>query len=710
MVAGSKSLTAAMFLLYLAGVARISWQESALLIPLSPLRLTAPLVALLALVACDGDKSNTGTGTDGTDDSAAALPFEDADGDNIIDIHEGDVDEDTDGDGIPNYLDDDSDDDSIKDKVEAGDEDPYTLPVDSDSDGTPDFLDLDSDNNCISDKNEKHSTGSGPGDLDGDGTADYADDDNDGDGILDVQEIGAACEPPDTDEDGTEDYMDTDSDGDGIADIYEAGTTEWQDEPVDTDGDGTPDYLDQDSDNDGVSDTDESGVTSLDEAPRDTDGDGRPDFQDTDSDGDSLSDYDEINIYGTDPYDADSDDDGFSDGGEIAAGTDPSDPTSVIDGIYVEVGERSEVEEAFTFDLSIEMGDIAFLIDTTGSMSGTANAMASEFGTIVTALTTVIPDAQYAVATFDDYAYGGYGSSGSGDKPFILRAQVTNDTSGITSLLSGGICCHGGSDGPESSMEALYQGLVGDGYDQNCNGSYDTSTDVPPFIAYSGDAFSGGTSGTYSSSSSGGGTNGGFGYRDYALPVLVYATDYDLRDPDAGYGTPGGCPLDAGSSDVLAAASDLGAYVIGVHVNNYTQTPYTQMQALAAAGGWVADTDGDGLADDNLVFKWSGSNSDFRNTISGAIEDLVSSIKFAQVALVVEGDDWGFVTQIDPEYYSDFDPNAGSQELDFTLYFRGVVAANTEDQLYKLTLNVVGDETILLDSLDIIVVVPGNSY
>ena len=31
-------------------------------------------------------------------------------------------------------------------------------------------------------------------------------------------------------------------------------------------------------------------------------------------------------------------------------------------------------------------------------------------------------------------------------------------------------------------------------------------------------------------------------------------------------------------------------------------------------------------------------------------------------------------------------------------------------QLFKLTLNVVGDDTVLLDTYDIIVVVPGTSY
>jgi hypothetical protein len=80
------------------------------------------------------------------------------------------------------------------------------------------------------------------------------------------------------------------------------------------------------------------------------------------------------------------------------------------------------------------------------------------------------------------------------------------------------------------------------------------------------------------------------------------------------------------------------------------------------------------------------------------------------VELEVEGDEWGFVTHIDPLFYDNIDPSAGIDVLDFTLHFRGVVAATTEDQLYALTLNVVGDDTILLDTLDIIVVVPGTAY
>ena len=631
-----------------------------------------------------------------------SVDYPDADDDTILDYNEGLPEEDHDGDSKPNFQDTDSDGDTVLDIHEAGDADPLSLPFDSDGDGDPDFLDLDADDNCIPDWDEKG--GDNPRDYDGDFIYDFADDDNDGDGILDVIEIGDRCDLVDSDLDGTPDYMDLDSDGDGIGDIYEGGTSDWQQDPVDTDGDGTPDYLDTDSDNDGFSDAQESGVDSPMEEPRDTDGDGLYDFEDSDSDGDGLGDAEEANQYGTDPYDPDSDGDGYSDGSEVFTGTDPLDPTSVIDGVYVEVDERTRIEEAFDFELQIQMGDVGFLIDTTGSMSGTISAMKTEYSNIVSDLATEIPDAEYAVGTYDDYACCGYGDPGSGDKPYILLQQVTSDVARVQSSISM-IGTHYGVDGPESSMEALYQAATGAGYDMTCNGTYDASTDVLPFLSGGSDPFGGSAGQGYNPSSKGGGTKGGMGFRDYALPVVVYATDADLRDPDAGYGVPGGCPGDAGSSDVAAAYADLGGYVIGIAVNS---APVSQMEHLAAMTGSYGDTNGDGVASEPLVFQWSGGSSTFRTTVVDAIETLVGSVHFETVSLEVEGDEWGFVTGVDPDSV-DVGGAVNGEVISFTLEFLGSVSATAEDQLFQLTLNVLGDGTVLLDTLDIIVVVPGTA-
>ncbi|MCP4809811.1 MAG: hypothetical protein GY913_25335 [Proteobacteria bacterium] len=663
----------------------------------------ASLLLLLALVACNG-------GSGPAEGEESPISYIDSDEDTILDMHEGygqtgeyddagepiEASEDADGDGTPDHLDTDSDDDGILDKDEAGDADVLTLPWDSDADGIADFRDLDSDDNCIPDADE------GGTDTDNDGVGDFADLDDDGDGINDAIELGDDCTELDSDGDGDPDYHDLDSDGDGIGDLYEGGVTQWEDEPQDSDADGIPDYLDSDSDNNGVADSIEGGVGGPQEEPVDTDGDGIYDFADTDDDGDGLSDLDELNVYGTNPWDDDTDGDGFSDGAELSSGSDPLDADSIVEGLYVTVEERATVEEDFAFTLNVQMGDIAFLLDTTCSMSATVNAMSSEFSQIVSTLSTSLPDGEYGVATYDDYAYGGYGSTYYGDKPFELRQQITSNVSKVQSTLSS-IPLHGGSDGPESGMEALYQGLVGDGYDQNCNGRYDSSTDVRSYVSYSGDAFSGSESGS-ETSDSGGGSNGGFGFRDYALPVIVYATDNYLRDPDSSgtsySGSPGGCPLDAGRNDVVAAANDQGAYLIGI--STYSSLPTSQMKQLANQTGST-------IGGSELVYSWSGNSSTLRKTITDAIEDLVTSVQFDYVSLQVENDPHGFVTSIDPEQYS-LGGAVNGQEIDFKLDFRGVVAATDEDQIFTLTLNIVGDDTVLLDTLDILVLVPGRSY
>jgi hypothetical protein len=457
----------------------------------------------------------------------------------------------------------------------------------------------------------------------------------------------------------------------------------------------------------------ESGVSSWDQEPSDSDGDGRYDFQDTDSDGDSLPDNEEAS-YGTDPYDFDSDGDGFSDGGEVLAGTDPTDPDSIIDGVYVEVGERTDVEEIFAFTLAIERGDIAMITDTTGSMGGTLSAVQTTFTTILTDVTDTFEDVGGGAAQHDDYAYGSFGSSP--DSCFILSCGITTDYARVQTAVDN-MALHGGGDGPEGSMEALYQGASGAGYDQDCDGNYDATTDILPFIEDPSDPFNGSGGENYDPSLPDAGTRGGFGFRDYSLPVLILATDNYMRDPEstnASYNaSPGGCPIDATSSDVVTALADINGYFIGLDTSGL---PTPQMIDLAQRTNSYADMDGDGYADDELVTMLNTGSPTYAEDIADyvvlAVDQLVQNVTsglMTEVTLQVEGDVYGFITDIEPEQYTDIDPEDAA-DLPFTLTFRGTVAATTEDQIFLLTLNIIGNGTTLLDSKDIVVLVPGTNY
>ncbi len=414
---------------------------------------TLTVAALALLAACDpsptgGTDAGTGGGTDSGRPTAG-----DADGDGISDEHEGRAAMlDTDGDGTPDYLDDDSDDDGIPDSEEGGN--PGGAPRDSDLDGTPDFQDSDSDDNGIPDSVE------GSADLDGDGLGNHADNDNDGDRLNDFVEIGGdPSAPVDTDMDGTPDYNDLDSDGDFIPDGFEG--------ELDTDMDGTPDRFDADSDDDGISDAEEAGDEDLGTPPRDTDEDLVPDFRDPDSDADGLSDRAE-RMAGTNPYATDTDGDGTSDLVESAAGTDatnPSDnPGSRGDFVFVVPYEEAPMPPRDTLDFAtdLQVADVYFLMDNTGSMSDSINSIRAEVrDNIIPGIRASIPDVFFGLGGFRDYPCCGYGS-GAPDEPFFHLQDLTGDAMAVQTATMG-YAASGGGDGPESHGPALWALATGMG-------------------------------------------------------------------------------------------------------------------------------------------------------------------------------------------------------------------------------------------------------
>jgi hypothetical protein len=651
----------------------------------SSLFLLAVLLGSVLLAGCYGGGWGGGRGDDdnGGDDDGSddddATDLTDTDGDTIADGDEGQLD--SDGDGTPNFEDLDSDGDGISDADEAGDGDPASPPVDSDGDGVPDFLDLDSDDNGLPDSEE------GATDSDGDGIADAHDSDNDGDGISDAIEIGGnVANPDDSDGDGLPDYMDTDSDNDGVADEFEGAD--------DPDGDGIPSYQDLDSDNDGIPDSVEVGDDPNN--PPDADGDGFYDFEDADSDNDGLLDNEEPD-YGTDPFDRDTDGDGFTDLAEIAAGTDPLNASSVIEGYYAELSPRVDTTLEVPFTPEILQADVLFLLDTTCSMTGVLNTMASNFSQVVSQVT--IPNMAFGVAEFDDYVYADYGYSYAGDLPYRMRQQITTNTSSVQSALSA-LSVRDGGDGPEGAMEALYQAASGRGFDQDCDNQWDSDTDVQPFIPVASgpdqDAFAGNVSGVYSSSVPGTGTIGGAGFRDGSVPIIVYTTDNYMRDADGGYGVPPVCSNPAGTSEVVDAVGDISGKLIAVGTNS---TPIPQMTNLANLTDSRVDTNGDGVPDQALVYQ--GTSSATVTYVLDGIEALAVGGTF-DLTLEVDDDPYDFVTEIQPLQYSN---TPVGTEVTFSVTLYPGVPQTTSDQVFIFPMQVIGDGITVLAEWELVLVV-----
>ncbi len=272
---------------------------------------------------------------------------------------------DLDKDGIPDALDDDRDGDGVPNAQDAFPDDP-TESSDLDGDLIGDNADTDRDGDGISndyetqlgfDPNDKTST---PPDLDKDGIPDALDDDRDGDGVPNAQDAfpDDSTESSDLDGDKIGDNADTDRDGDGISNDYETqlgfDPNDKTSTPPDLDKDGIPDVLDDDRDGDGVPNAQDAFPDDPTESS-DLDGDKIGDNADTDRDGDGISNDYETQL-GFDPNDKNStppdldkdgipdalDDDRDGDGVPNAQDAFPDDPTESSDLDGDKIGDNSD--------------------------------------------------------------------------------------------------------------------------------------------------------------------------------------------------------------------------------------------------------------------------------------------------------------------------------------------------------------------------------
>lgn len=661
----------------------------------------------------------------GDSDQPVAPAVADADGDTILDVHEGDAD--PDGDRRPAWQDPDSDDDGLPDKREAGDADPLSFPVDSDGDHVPDYLDLDSDNNGVPDARE------GRGDTDGDGIGDYAAADDDGDGLHDRLELGEG-RVPDTDEDGTPDHRDTDSDGDRIPDALE-GHCAHVAPPCDTDGDGLPDYLDTDTDDDGIPDSTERGADGTE--PTDTDGDGRPDYRDRDADGDGLDDQREIARLGTDPLRRDSDGDGFSDAAELEVGTDPTDPTSVWDGWYITLDERHQREESLEFSIGVERLDIVFLF----AHDGTLNHYDGKLRDSLVSYLTSRWQASVGDPAFGYVALGGYPfpqQTYNGLRPIRVGVPLTTRAANLADWFAANPADIDDNTVRFTAPYEAFRLLTTDaGIDTDCDGVYDEEHDVAPWTARPDDAFSGTAPGRIERDG-GLGIRPGFGFRPFARPVFVWVgvltyTDPGLVHPDPhhlmyeakndhdriGITTlPEVCPAGATRTDAVRTLQDIDATVLMIGADWSHQNPSASFDIEYSVAGFldelgaVADLDGDGDVEPLYVradieqIRATGEDPGAAALAGAALETIENDIDFDAVSLQVEGDTHGLVAAITPARHTGV---RKGDDIAFTVTFRGTVPARDGDQVFKLHLNVLTDDADLVGRKDILVIVPGRT-
>lgn len=647
--------------------------------------LRAVCLGLMALsLACS--PGGGGGGSDGGGLDGDVPPERDADGDGIGDDWEGRADNvDTDGDGTPDYLDTDSDDDGVPDAVEKGNGGGMLPPADSDMDGTYDFRDTDADGNGIPDGVE------GTIDTDGDTIPDFQDLDNDGDSVLDTDEVGDPASPVDFDGDGLPDHLDIDSDDDTIGDLHEAF--------ADTDGDGIPDRQDLDTDGDGWSDADEAGDSDPATPPVDTDGDEIPDFRDPDSDNDGLSDAAERDL-GTARDDADTDGDGVTDLIEVAGcegdptcmdATDPtSSPRTRGNFVFFMPFEDTPdpLMDTLDFATDIRVADVYFIIDTTGSMSTPINNVRTSLsspGGIIDQVRAEIADVEIGVGEFRDY----------GDARIYNHRQDISASAAAAQTAVNGLVASGGGDGPEGGVPALWSMATGRGV--GGSGGYPDRAGCPA---------------------------GTFGYpcfRMGAVPIAVIIADYNFHNGPATGNTYGGYTVDGSSLNWARALPDILAAnmrVIGVPVGTVSQADLTRIAAdtgapvpVVASGGTVSSTVVDQIRTlaSSTMFDISGVFVDDASDAVDTFAAFVDRLEAKAAGDAGRGCDARPTSDADGDGVHETFPNVGSgNRVCFDIFVKqnDTIEPTLEPQVFRATIQVLGDGFTELDSRDVFFLVP----
>jgi len=523
-----------------------------------------------------------------------------------------------------------------------------------------------------------------------------------------------------------------DSDGDGIADDIEGDG--------DVDGDGIPNLADDDSDGDGLSDDAEWDSTNP-CSPTDSDGDGIPDAFDVDSDNDGLTDAEETAL-GTNPRSIDTDGDGITDLGEARGTmTDPTDPTSTIpEGDFFVVlpylGDRAN--RTLRFGTDIEVADVFFLVDMTGSMQGErTNLINGLVSVIIPGIRSSIENVQFGAGGMDDYPVDPYGGGWEADLPFYLLRGIgpANEDVGAWSIAAGpttcpsspasndigsigggpngredileaveGLPCHGGDDWEESYVPALWATATGRGLSWPGGSLPDRTCPVIPDET---------------------GMRRGYPcFRPGALPIILLFGDAPFHNgPASGapYTLISGAPTYA---DAVAALGSIGARVIGIFSGGtYDLTPRADYEAAARDTGAVQ---ADGTP---LVFDISEDGSGLSTTVVDAVASLVGGtpqdVSTRTENVTGNPDDFNatlFIKSIVPvEGYRDGVAGAGYDSKDDTTFYR-VIPGTLVDfaidfyndvrppadtaQIFRARIIVVGNGVADLDARNVYIIVP----
>jgi hypothetical protein len=463
-----------------------------------------------------------------------------------------------------------------------------------------------------------------------------------------------------------------------------------------------------------------------------------PELMAMDSDSDGLTDFEELCTHGTDPCEVDSDGDGFTDLAEVAAGTDPSDASVGIppeDFFVVLPYEGPGQERTLRFATDISQADVYFLVDMTGSMRGErTNLINGLVDVIIPGVQSAIPDVEFGVGGLDDYPYSSYGSGN--DLPYYNLRDIapfdddrggwsiaagptacpsnpaSNDIGAIVGAPNGrpdileaveGLPCHGGFDGPESYVPALWATATGEGLSWP-TGSIPGNGGCPTVLDEEGER------------------RGYPCFRPGSLPIVLLFGDFSFHNSPTGaasYSFP--APSYAATTDALGA---IGARVMGIFSGTTGRADY---EAVARDTGAVRS---DGSP---LVFDIASNGSGLDTTVVNAVRELVGGTPqdvstetrnvdgnpddfdarlFIQAIVPVEGYNGGLSGPMPGVTYTSRDDTTfravipGTQ-VEFAIdFFNDVRPPADTAQIFRARILVIGNGVATLDMRQVYIIVP----
>ena len=385
-------------------------------------------------------------------------------------------------------------------------------------------------------------------------------------------------------------------------------------------------------------------------------------------------------------------------------------------GIYaeLELNGASVTDNCALLGVAVNLLDVYFLVDTTGSMGGEIANLQSALtsgtinmctGGIIGAIDCIIPGVQYGVGFFRDYGNPGGIYGPAGYEPYQHVQDLTTDVPTVQMAVNS-LTTRSGTTTAESTTQALYSAVTG-----NALGSYVAARTGCPAGTYGYPCFRTGTQSVIVVLTD--------SYFHNGPPPLTFGPDaypYDdlLLDPLGGFTSPRYADvinaINAAGTKIIAVESSGGNAIVNEHVDALTSDTGST-DALGALLVTSIDTDGTGLGAavvENLLDIIDGTRVNVSaRAVDNAGTAAVDERNFIESIVATGEGPTGDCASFTGATYIDCLPGT---DVNYAITLRNdVVAPTANPQIFEFDIEFVYDGTTVVETKTVRVVVPPST-